>query len=103
MATWEFAEKPSLREHRRAAQSRCEATGSAAVPCSSTSRLRSGFQPAIRCGGSESWRIRPSRSTATSAAEIAALLHRRHQPLGLIAWGLESGLLRPRDLVYQLR
>jgi len=58
--TYEFAEKPSLRENGPAAQSRCEVTGSAAAPCSPTCRLRSGSRPVIRCGGSGNWRIRPS-------------------------------------------
>ena len=35
-----------------AAQRRCEVTKSAAALCSPTCRLRNGFRPAIRCGGS---------------------------------------------------
>lgn len=49
-----------LCENGPTAQARYEVSGSAAAPCSRTSRSRSGSRPAIRCGGSASWRIRPS-------------------------------------------
>ena len=57
----EFAEKPGVPcENGPTAHPRCEDTGSAVAPCSRTCRLRSGFQPAIRCVGSASWPIKPS-------------------------------------------